>query len=770
MNKSINTAIALFALVVAASCAKEKDYYNAETNEPYAGIEDDVFVLDGKTESAQISMSSNIWWTAEVQYESGTTEEWCQISPVKGFGDVKIDVTSTRNYQATAERTAKIIVKGDDKNTEFRKEFTVKQKASEAYIEVEDIKDVLEVPIVRSVNSISVKSNNDWTAVSDQDWCTLDSDGKAGANTLSLTCAINTTGTVREAIVNITSKSKPELKASFKVSQSDEFGVTIVEVEKTPSTFKASWQPVVGAAKYEVLVKKIDGNVVALDAGTDTEMDLAENDFFKTPEYAGHVEISVKTCSEDPAVFSISEAKEANSHFTSGKGTQEDPFIIGEKESLENITKANKVLAGAYYKLDFTPSMSEFTPLCSKDDAFAGKFDGNGVTITGWKPTVMADQTNRFAFFNTTTEGAEIKNLNFSNCTLSLKKGDGSISESNCGIAFVAGYNNGKISNIRLNGCSVETEAGTTPLYVGGITGQNKGEIASCTTSGGRISAASDRNSTDKFMVGGITGYNYEGAVIKECVNGNEILAMDIVGGIAGYNDGQVLNCGNTGQITANYYFGGITGYVKTTGTSKVLIKDCWNKGKIIMDEPAGKGRGAAYMGGITSRVHSTGDVIVNCWNSGEMVVGTSVSSSNMRIGGITGHVNNKGNVRNCYFCGEVTIAGKVNYGGIVGEFADKACTIENCYSVGKVKKADTASGNICDAFGKLAASAVVKSCYALKNGGSKFMDGTTTKVSSECGYKTEEELKTVATFQNWDFSTVWEMKGYPQLKTNPQN
>jgi len=770
MKQYIKTLILLTGMALTVSCAKEIDYYNSETTAAFASIADDALVLEGKTESAQIQMNTNIWWTAEVQYDSGESEQWCRISPAKGFGNIDIEVSSTRNYNSSSERKAKIIIKGDDKNTEFKKEFTVTQKASSPYIDIENIEGkLLEVPIVRSENRINIKSNNDWKAGSNQDWCTVTGTGEAGDKTLTVTCATNLTGLVREALVTVTSSRDSKISSSFKVSQSDKFGVTIVEVEKTPTVFKASWEPVVGAANYEVQVKKLDGSVSTVDAGTETSLDLAAVPLFSIPEYAGYVKIAVKTVSEDPQVFTVSNEVESNSHFTSGKGTAAEPFMIGEMESLQNVTKANKVLSGAYYKLDFTPDMSRFTPLCTSNDPFAGIFDGNGKTVSSWKPTVMVDKTNKFAFFTAITSDAEVKNLKFSDCVLSLTNDGGSISESNVGISFAVGYNKGKISNITITNCSVETEAGTSPVYFGAMAGQNKGSISSCSTSGGRFSAAADRNKSDKFIVGGMAGYNTDAGTIENCTNDTEILAMDIVGGIAGYNDGKILSCGNKAQITANYYFGGIAGYPKTTGTATVLIKDCWNTGTIIMDEPSGFGRGAAYMGGITSRVHSTGDVIVNCWNSGNMIVGTSASSSSMRIGGITGHVNNKGNIKNCYFNGNVTIAGNVNYGGIVGEFADKACKIENCYSVGKVTKTESATGSIRDAFGKLAKSASVKSCYALSNGGSSFMSGTTTGVSSECGNKTESELKTQSTFSGWDFSTIWVMNGYPQLRTNPQ-
>lgn len=753
---------------ILCACQKEFDYYNSATTEPVATIDEDQLVIDGKSESAKISIASNMWWKAHVEYESGETEQWCILTPDKGFGDIDIDVTCTRNYKLDAKRSAKIIIEGDDQNTSFRKEFIIVQNNTGAYIEIglEGDGANLDVPIISSENTITVKSNSAWEASSDQEWCKVEGTGASGEGSLKVSCTTNATKAIRKATVTVSGKGS-DVKRTFLVTQSDEFGVTVVEVEKTPSSFKASWTPVVGAADYQVIIKKVDGSIATIDAGQATDIDLAADPLFAEPQYAGYVAISVKTISEDPAVYSESNSVESNSHFTSGKGTSADPFIIGEYESLKNITKANKVLPEAYYKLNYAPSMDGFKPICTKKDPFQGIFDGNGKTISSWNPTVMADEGS-FGFFVAVGDKGKVSNLKFSGSKLSLTMGDGKPSSSD-GIGFAAGINAGTVENISLSNCSIETEAGTSPVTVGGIAGQNSGKISSCSTSGGRISAAANRNKSDEFNCGGIAGSNSDKGVIENCTNGNDIIGMNIIGGIAGYSDGQVIGCGNSGRITANYYFGGIVGYVKTTGNSTFKIKNCYNTGTIVMDEPAGASRGAAYVGGITSRIHSTGTAIENCYSSGDMIIGSSTSSSSLRIGGLVGHVNNKGTMNNCYFSGTVTISGKVNYGGIVGEFADKATKIVNCYSVGKVQKTDSASGNINDAFGSCAKSAVITACYALANGGAKFISGTTTNVDAESGYRTESQLKDQSTFTGWDFSKVWKMNGYPQLISNPE-
>ncbi|MGN1232149.1 MAG: BACON domain-containing protein [Candidatus Cryptobacteroides sp.] len=755
-------------------CTKEEDWYNSSVTEPYAGIEDSELLLEGKTESAKIVINTNMWWNATVEYPQGTAEEWCVLTPSSGYGKIDMQVNCTRNFNLGQDRTATIVIKGNDDNTEFRKEFTLTQKASSPYIEVVEVEQnaSLDVPIVKSTNVLSVLSNGGWTAESDKTWCTVNGTGESGEGTLTIDCAINADAVKRAAKVTLKSEDG-KISYVFNVSQDDEFSPAEITVVKSPEEFSASWTPVIGVEHYEIIVKDADGVVVgSINAGTATEIDLSVQPVFSEPQYAGYVKLSVKTYSEDESVYSIGNEVESNSHFTSGKGTAAEPFVIGDPQSLANITLANSILPGAYYKLDYTPSMDDFTPVCSYSDPFNGFFDGSDRSISGWNTTLYASDRNCVGFFGAIAKDGNVSGLNFSDCTLTLDKGDGSISSGGNGFGFLAGYNMGTVSDVKVRNCLIKTVAGTSPLYVGAICGENSGKIENCTVSGGRLSAAEDRNKSDEFNCGGITGYNTATGVISSCVNGSEIIGMNYVGGIAGLNDGQVLSCGNTGKITANYYFGGITGYVKKTGLSSVKIMNCYNTGTLVMDEPAGFGRGAAYMGGITSRVHSTGQAILNCFNSGNMQVGTSVSSSNMRIGGIAGHVNNTGTIENCYFSGSVTIAGKVNYGGIVGEFADKKTKIINCYSAATVTVADGASGNINAGLGKCAASVTVASCYALSGGCSAFAGGTTTKVGSECRIVTENELKSATTLSGWDFSSIWmfgaDGYAFPQLIGNP--
>lgn len=767
MKKTVILSSMLAALLIAGACS-DTDIYSSETTRPAVGIDDKSLTLDGKTESARISIASNIWWKAHVEYDGGG--EWLEITPAEGFGDIEITVATERNYDLSTPKTARLVIVSDDGKGSFRKEFTVTQQTSEPYIEIDGLQsEGLAVGVTRSETPLTLYTNDAWEAsTSDDSWCSVvSSDNGSGKKTVQLVCASNSTKRERSAEVTFRSKNTPGVVCSFRVNQSGIFAAPVLTLAKDESgAIRLAWDAVMGAVKYMVVLTDNNGAPIAeIDNGAETACDLSAQEVFAKPEYVGLFNVSIRALSDDPEVFSNSEAQSANSHFASGAGTQGDPFIIDCDGYLRNISTANAKAAGCYYKLTYTPAPgADFEPICSPADPFAGIFDGNGKTIEGWEIRPLADKRNYFGFFGAVTEGAEVASLNFSRCSLYITNDGGSVNKADNGFAWVAGTNNGTLRDIAVTDCTIACETGTTPLNVGGIAANNNGTVLRCTASGA-ISAAADRNKTDEFTCGGIAAYNYATGVVDQCVNHASITAMNQVGGVVGMNGGKVTGSGNTGAITANYYFGGVVGYT-TSSSAACVIEKCYNTGTLTMDEPAGMGRGAAYMGGVTSRIYSNKTVISKCYNTGDLIVGASVSSSSLRIGGIVGHTNKPGRLTDCYNAGNATIKGKANYGGIVGEMADQAAVITNCYTVGKIT-VDGGSGNLFSAFGKASGKAVITDCYALDNGDA-FAGGSTSGITGG-GLLSEAQMKNPASYSGWDFVTVWQAGGgsypYPTLR-----
>lgn len=766
MKKPILWSAVFAAALVTGACSNTDLYSNGSTVSKVS-LDDKSLTLDGKTENAQIVIESNLWWKAHMEYDTG--EEWLHISPDKGFGNIEISFTSGRNYDLSVAKTARLVIESDDKGT-FRKEFAVTQQTSSPYIEIEGLETPeLAVGVIRNETPLTLYTNDEWEAVSTDDtWCTIESTHHdRGKQAIRLVCADNATKQERRATVTFRSKHAEGVTYSFEVVQSGDFPAPALTLNKDEQgEIRLAWNTVMGAVKYKVVLKDTDGNpITEIDNGAETACNLSEQGVFTNPDYVGAFQVSIRALSDDPDVFSDSNVETANSHFASGTGTQSDPFIIDRDRYLRNIAVANSKAAGCYYRLTYTPvPASDFEPICTPANPFTGIFDGNGKTIEGWEVRALADKRNYFGFFGAIAPNAAVSSLRFNRCSLYIANGGGSVNKTDNGFAWVAAVNSGTISDITVTECTTGCETGTSPLNVGGITAQNNGTITGCRVSGA-FSAATDRNKTDEFTCGGITAYNQATGIVDRCTNEASIRAMNQVGGVVGMNAGKVTNSGNTGDITANYYFGGVVGYT-TSSSALCYIEKCYNTGTLTMDEPAGMGRGAAYMGGITSRIYSNKTTITKCYNTGNLVVGTSVSSSSLRVGGIVGHINKPGQLTNCYNAGHATIRGKANYGGIVGEMADQAATITDCYTIGNIT-VDGGSGNLCNAFGKASGTASITNCYALENG-TPFSGGSTTGITGG-GLLNETRMKNPDSYAGWDFQTVWKTGSgeypYPVLR-----
>lgn len=764
MKRTIFSGLLSVLLLSAVGCT-DCDIYSGDETSPAVGIDDSELVLDGKAESGRISIRSNIWWKAHVEYDGG--EQWLTVTPESGFGNIEIEVATDRNYDLAQAKRARLVIESDGEGSSFRKEFDVVQNTSEPYIELSGIEEQLLTSVTRNSTALTLYTNDEWESESSDDtWCTVESSGNAGGrHTVNIVCTSNTTHEQRTARITFRAKNSAGISQSFEVVQSDEFAAPVIVLAKDDSgRISLSWESVMGAVKYMVVLKDGETTITEIDNGTATECDLSADKVFAEPEYVGMFSVSVRALSDEPEIFSDSNTAEANSHFASGEGTADSPFVVDAPHYLRNIALVNGIAEGCHYRLDYTPVFGEdFEPVCTPAEPFKGIFDGNGKVISNWNIRPMADKRNYFGLFGGVAENGEVSNLRFENCTLYIANDGGSVDKSGNGFAWVAGTNRGTIRDVTVDKCSVACETGTSPLYVGGIAANNYGTVSGCRVSGS-FNAAADRNKNDIFDCGGIAAYNY--GVVEDCVNDAPIVAMNQVGGIVGMNGGSVTGCVNNGDITANYYFGGVVGYT-TSSSATCIIERCGNTGTLTMDEPSGAGRGAAYMGGVTSRIYSTNTKISKCYNTGDLIVGASASSSNMRVGGIVGHTNKPGSLTDSYNAGNATIRGKVNYGGIVGEMASQKALITNCYTVGSATVDDGGSGSIAAAFGKANATAVITNCYALDNG-REFALGATGGVVGG-GLLSDSQMQNPASYEGWDFTGTWQQGGgaypYPVLR-----
>ncbi len=259
--------------------------------------------------------------------------------------------------------------------------------------------------------------------------------------------------------------------------------------------------------------------------------------------------------------------------------------------------------------------------------------------------------------------------------------------------------------------------------YIGGLVGYNRqGAITSCTVS----NTIKGKNAN----VGGLIGYNYGGSVTA-CSASGVITGTNLrsVGGLVGENTGSITNCSASGTVTGSgsfWYIGGLVG--KNSGS----IANSFASG------PAeGSFEGSLDAGGLAGRNSGS---IQNSFASGT-VVGNAGSSlgANLSLGGLVGYLE-KGTLTHCFAIGAVTGQKVISLqiGGMIGNRAG----------------------------GKISA------CYwDMETSGQTTSVGGTGVMG-----KTTAEMKRKATFQpgggteadDWDFTTVWgivEGQTYPYLR-----
>ena len=154
-----------------------------------------------------------------------------------------------------------------------------------------------------------------------------------------------------------------------------------------------------------------------------------------------------------------------------------------------------------------------WTPIAPNKATYAGKFDGQGHTISGlYFNNEDIDDGKYVGLFGHMENGGEIQNVGLKN-------------------SYFRGRN-----------------------YIGGICGSNykTGTIRNC---------YSEANVTGVVVgadIGGVVGEN--NGTVENCYNTGNVVGNKWVGGVCGYNDGTNNNCYNTGKVTGTSYVGDVCG------------------------------------------------------------------------------------------------------------------------------------------------------------------------------------------------------------------
>jgi hypothetical protein len=305
--------------------------------------------------------------------------------------------------------------------------------------------------------------------------------------------------------------------------------------------------------------------------------------------------------------------------YSGGTGEPNTPYQIASSSDLlllaSDINDYNKCFV-LTADINLGPSGVFFNSVIN--GTFMGVFDGAGHNITNMKITDNGVKNDYLGLFNTTS--GEIKNLGVENASISASS--------------------------------------ITSSYFGGLAGQNFGIIRNChvygNIAGGTIS----------YGIGGLTGLNY-GTIINSYSQG-AITGHSGVGGLAGYSTGNIMDSSFIGVITGIYQSYPYTGSSRDLGG---LIG--FNYGNVSRCFSMGSASGGTDIGGLIGE--SDYNNITDCYS-------TCILSGEGYLGGQIGFMF-YGTISNCYATGAVT--GTYGVGGLVG--GTNYSTLTKCYSAGHV-------------------------------------------------------------------------------------
>ncbi len=275
----------------------------------------------------------------------------------------------------------------------------------------------------------------------------------------------------------------------------------------------------------------------------------------------------------------------------------------------------------------------------------------------------------------------------------------------------------------------------------GAIAGLNQGMILRCSVTG-QVSGSED--------VGGLAGSNWDGSLV-ECEAQVQVTGEENIGGMVGGGPGGTLmRCAAQADVNGQRNVGGLVGEGGNTGH----IIECRTTGTVI---------GSNNVGGLIGNSDRT----VIWWSSANCEV-----TAEETAGGLAGRaVWSSGPVLvNCYAQG--SIAGSI-VGGLVGEAHDNQ--IINCYAACEIIPLETEGKDpvVGGLFGETRTPNWAPKTVSC------FWDAELSGVAASTGSDplelgtglTTEQMRNEEIFLNagWDFSHTWTMDDYPILRWESQ-
>jgi len=413
-----------------------------------------------------------------------------------------------------------------------------------------------------------------------------------------------------------------------------------------------------------------------------------------------------------------------NAQFAGGNGSENNPFLITNVTQLQAIRNASN---SAHFRLinDIDALATSgwnggqgFNPI----GQFNGSLDGAGYTVNNL--TINRPGLYNCAFITQMGAMAVVQNITFANAT--VRGGDRT--------AMFSGTLGGTLSNVTgsgmviggstVGGIAGQMDAGSSVLnstmtvnvtgtgdWVGGITGLlNSNAILTNVANTGNVSG--------QARVGGVTGQVNSGAIITNAViTGNVTGTGDLVGGLVGYNQNQIMGSSYTGNVSGQKFVGGAAGRNEgaingvsingnITGSSDNIggLVGWNNNGTITNCATSGSVSGVKEVGGLVGFHGYSNGTISGC-NAAMSVTGLE------NVGGLVGY-NQDGLIEKSYTTGQVN--GITNTGGLVGNSRWGGALISMCYTLSNVNPGGT-GGNSNQSGGLIGnlTGGTVQNCFA---------------------------------------------------------
>lgn len=393
-----------------------------------------------------------------------------------------------------------------------------------------------------------------------------------------------------------------------------------------------------------------------------------------------------------------------------GAGTREDPYQLWTAAQFVNVSVnpgdwSQHFVVMANLDLGQVPS-AEHLPIGNSDLPFAGTFNGNGHTISGYH--LVSDREDSVGVFGILRQwkgvshahDPEIRHLRVNSIQIKGHHNVGGLVGTNDGnidscivhgtikgsqyVGGFAGQGEGSIYR-----CSFDGQV-LAETYVGGLVGKSEnGNIAECQSSGevtgqddigglvghmpngniSRCSSSATVRGTEGTNIGGLVGRAWLECHLSDCHSSGEVSGVECVGGLVGVNNGDLSDCYSAGMVTGDRWVGGMV------ASNRGNISNCYSISTVT---------GTTDVGGLAG---SNSGSICNCHSTG-VVTGVE------HVGGLVGYNwgglvgFNQGGVFNCYSQAEV--AGENTLGGLIGW---NKGSLFKCYSTGLVRGAEDVGG-----------------------------------------------------------------------------